>query len=79
MSEGNRFRGSLDSADDRLLLVGEEVAREVDRAEFAPAVRNLLGMISLFTVAQGMGTRRRVTFWGAAQAALLTLILWRVW
>ena len=60
-------------------FVGEEVAKEVDREGFDPAVRNLLSMIVVHASDQAFALRERIVILGSIQAILLGLILWRVW
>ncbi len=78
--EGYQWRVAPGQRISRILeLVGKDIAEEVDREDFDLAVRNLLGMITAHVTAQALGVREQLGAFGWIHAALLSLILWRVW
>ena len=78
MREGDTFRGGqfIGSA---ATVVANDIANLIDREDLDPAIRILLGQVTVNLVVQMAALRREQMTLGLLCLSALGLILWRVW
>ncbi len=78
MPEGDTFRGG-ESIGSAATVVGNDIANLIDREDLDPAIRILLGQVTVNLIVQMVALRQEQMTLGLLCLSALALILWRVW